>query len=221
MKKIIALALTVLTAAATAAPATAAAAAPVGGTASTGTAAIPKGFLLYEKDAAKKDDDPETTWKVSGSVRTRLAVNPCDRSTLARTGRLAARTVTYTAVPDFMKVEQVVLYRSPADAARAVSQVRAALVACRSDTQSGSTYRYAHARQAGLGDEALRVSGQVYYRGKAGVGGDRSVLVRKGSAVLIYQWAGEYSKPAAGDWTVQLRDARRMTAKVCAVAVCR
>ncbi|MFI6511400.1 hypothetical protein ACIBCT_27650 [Streptosporangium sp. NPDC050855] len=224
MKKIIALALTVLAAgAATAAPAGAATVptVPTGGTASTGTATIPKGFLLYEKEAAKKDDDPETTWKVSGSVKTPLAVNPCDRSTPARTGRLAARTVTYTAVPDFMKVEQVVLYRSPADAARAVSQVRAALVACRSDTRSGSTYRYAHARQAGIGDEALRVSGQVYYRGKAGVGGDRSVLVRKGSAVLIYQWAGEYSRPVASDWAVQLRDARRMTAKVCSVAICR
>ncbi|MGC5013886.1 hypothetical protein ACLQ2R_24250 [Streptosporangium sp. DT93] len=226
MKKIIALALTVLAGGAlTAAPAAAAPATPTGPAASAVFAAsapsvIPRGFLLYERDAAKKDDDPETNWKVSGSVKAGLAVNPCDRSTLARTGRQAARTVTYTAVPDFMKVEQVVLYRTPADAVRAVSQVRAALRACRSGPGSGATYRYASSRLSGLGDEALRVSGQVYYRGKAGVGGDRSVLVRKGNAVLIYLWAGEYARPAATDWATQLRDARRMTAKICGVATC-
>ncbi|MEU4833989.1 hypothetical protein [Streptosporangium sp. NPDC023615] len=232
MKKITALALTVLAGGAvTAAPAAPAAAAPAALTApatgvpaagapAAGAAAIPRGFLLYERDAAGKDDDPQTNWKVSGSVKAKLAVNPCDRSTLARTGRLAARTVTYTAVPDFLKVEQVVLYRTPADAVRAVSQVRAALGACRSGTGSASTYRYASARLGGLGDEALRVAGQVYYDGRAGVGGDRSVLVRKGDAVLVYLWAGEYAKPARSDWATQLRDARRMTAKVCAIATC-
>ncbi|MGJ6961496.1 hypothetical protein ACSDR0_06250 [Streptosporangium sp. G11] len=209
MKKIITLALAVLAAGATATT-------PAAAT----TAAIPKGFLLYEKDAAKKDNDPETTWKVSNSAKAGLAVNPCGRSTLAATGRAAARTVTFTGVPDFMKVEQVILYGSPASAASAVAQVRAALTRCKARTDSGSSYRYASARVTGLGDEALRISGQVYYGKKAGVGGDRSVLVRKGNAVLVYLWAGEYSKPAKGDWTDQLRDARRMTAKICDVATC-
>jgi len=209
MKKIITLALAVLAVGATVTtPATAEA------------AAIPRGFLLYEKDAAKKDNDPETNWTVGNSAKARFAVNPCDRGTLAATGRVAARTVTFTGVPDFMKVEQVILYGSPASAASAVAQVRAALVRCAARTDSGASYRYASSRLTGLGDEALRVSGQVYYGRKAGVGGDRSVLVRKGNAVVVYLWAGEYDRPAKSDWSVQLRDARRMTAKICAIATC-
>ncbi|MFF3439749.1 hypothetical protein [Streptosporangium sp. NPDC002721] len=209
MKKIITLALAVLAAGAT-----------VTTPAAATTAAIPKGFLLYERDAAKKDNDPETNWKVTNSARAGLAVNPCDRSTLAATGRVAARTVTFTGVPDFMKVEQVILYGSRASAASAVAQVRAALARCGARTEAGSSYRYASSRLTGLGDEALRVSGQVYYGKRAGVGGDRSVLVRKGNAVVVYLWAGEYSKPERSDWTVQLRDARKMTAKICDVATC-
>ncbi|MBB2911884.1 hypothetical protein FHS43_003164 [Streptosporangium becharense] len=213
MKKIIALACVAVAVAVPAASAIPAAA--------VAAPAIPKGFLLYEKDAAKKDDDPETNWKVSHSVKAKLAVNPCDRGSLARVGRVAARTVTFTGVPDFMKVEQVVLYASPADAAKAVTQVRSALAACGTTTSAGSTYRYVPTPVTGLGDEALKVSGQVYYGKKAGVGGDRSVLVRKGNAVLVYLWAGEYSAPAKADWATQLRDARRMTAKICAIAACR
>ncbi len=209
MKKIITLALAVLAAGAT-----------VTTPAAATTAAIPKGFLLYEKDAAKKDDDPETNWKVGNSAKAGLAVNPCDRSTLAATGRVAARTVTFTGVPDFMKVEQVVLYGSRASAVSAVAQVRAALTRCGDRTGSGTGYRYASSRLTGLGDEALRISGQVHYGRRAGVGGERSVLVRKGNAVLIYLWAGEYAKPARSDWAVQLRDARKMTAKICAIATC-
>ncbi|MEV4377716.1 hypothetical protein [Streptosporangium sp. NPDC049644] len=209
MKKIITLAVAVLAIGATVATPAAVAA-----------AGIPKGFLLYEKDAAKKPALAESSWKVSDSAKVRLAINPCDRATLARTGRTAARTVTYTSVPDFQKVEQVILYRSKAAAAGAVAQVRSALTACRSNTNGGSAYRYVSSRLTGLGDEALKVSGQVYYKGKAGVGGDRSVLVRKGNAVLVYLWAGEYYKPARSDWATQLRDARKMTGKICAVADC-
>ncbi|MEU8382425.1 hypothetical protein [Streptosporangium sp. NPDC048865] len=209
MKKIITLSLAVLAAAATVTP-------PAAATA----VAIPRGFLLYEKDAAKKDDDPETNWKVGNSAKARLAVDPCDRGTPAAAGRVAARTVTFTGVPDFMKVEQVILYGSRASAVSAVAQVRAALARCRARTDAGSGYRYASSRLTGLGDEALRISGQVYYGRKAGVGGERSVLVRKGDAVFVYLWAGEYSAPGKGDWSVQLRDARKMTAKICGIATC-
>ncbi|WP_433255260.1 hypothetical protein ACQPYK_14400 [Streptosporangium sp. CA-135522] len=181
---------------------------------------VPKGFLLYEKAAAKKDNDPETNWKVSDSLKARLALDPCDRGAPGKAGRVAARTVTFTGVPDFMKVEQVLLYGSKADAERAMTQVRAALSACASRTDSGSSYRYASAPVTGLGDDALKVSGQVYYGRKAGIGGDRSVVVRKGSAVLIYLWAGEYAKPAKHDWDNQLRDAGKMAGKICTIAVC-
>ncbi|GAA3118487.1 hypothetical protein [Streptosporangium carneum] len=190
-----------------------------------GTAAaapgIPKGFLLYEKAAAQKDDDPETSWKVSDSLRTPFAVDPCGRGAVGKTGRTAVRTVTFVGVPDFMKVEQVLLYGSRKDAERAMAQLRGGLTACASKADAGSTYRYASAAVARLGDDALKVSGQVYYKGKAGVGGDRSVVVRKGNAVLVYLWAGEYAKPVKRDWADQLRDATRMTARICGVAACR
>jgi hypothetical protein len=192
----------------------------VAGTAAATAPAIPKGFLLYEKAAAKKDNDPETNWKVGNSSKTRLAVNPCDLAALGGTGRAAARTVTFTGVPDFMKVEQVILYGSRTAARKAVIQVRGTLAACRSRTDSGSSYHYVSTPVTGLGDEALKVSGQVYYGGKVGVGGDRSVLVRKANAVFVYLWAGEYSAPAARDWAGQLRDAKTMTAKICGVATC-
>lgn len=190
-----------------------------------GTAAaapgVPKGFLLYEKDAAKKDNDPETNWTVSDSVKTRLAVDPCGRSGVGGAGRTAVRTVTFTGVPDFMKVEQVLLYGSRATAERAMAQLRAALTACGSRTDAGSSYRYVSAPVTGLGDDALKVSGQVYYGRKAGVGGERSVVVRRANAVLVYLWAGEYDRPAKRDWAGQFRDARGMTAKVCNVAACK
>jgi hypothetical protein len=192
----------------------------VAGTAAATAPAIPKGFLLYEKAAAKKDNDPETNWKVGNSPKTRLVMNPCDRAALGGTGRAAARTVTFTGVPDFMKVEQVILYGSQTAARKAVTQVRAALAACGSRTDSGSSYRYVSAPVTGLGDEALKISGQVYYGKKAGVGGDRSVLVRKANAVFVYLWAGEYSAPAKRDWIGQLRDAKVMAAKICGVATC-
>ncbi|MFC7643590.1 hypothetical protein ACFQX6_24470 [Streptosporangium lutulentum] len=165
------------------------------GTAAATAPAVPKGFLLYEKDAAKKDKDPETNWKISNSPKTPLEVNPCRKTAPGGAGRTVARTVRFIGVPDFMKVEQVILYNSPAAARKAVAQLRAALSACRSTTGSGSGYRYVSAPVTGLGDEALRVSGQVYYGKAVGVGGERSVLVRKGDAVLVYVRAGSTSSP--------------------------
>ncbi|MEV7011079.1 hypothetical protein [Streptosporangium sp. NPDC051022] len=189
-----------------------------------GTAAaapgIPRGFLLYEKAAAVKDDDPQTSWRVSDSPRSPFAVDPCGRGAVGKAGRTAVRTVTFTGVPDFMKVEQVLLYGSRADAGRAMTQLRGGLSACRSRKDSASGYRYTSAPVTGLGDDALRVSGQVYYGGKAGVGGERGVVVRRGNAVLIYLRAGEYGRPAGRDWADQLRDATAMTGRICGIATC-
>ena len=140
----------------------------VAGTAAATAPALPKGFLLYEKAAAKKDNDPETSWKASNSPKTSLAVNPCGRAAAGGTGRAAARTVTFIGVPDFMKVEQVILYDSGTAAKKAVTQVRAALSACRSRTESGSSYRYVSDPwpASGTRPEDLR---QFYHGKKAGV----------------------------------------------------
>ncbi|MEV0200579.1 hypothetical protein [Nonomuraea sp. NPDC050691] len=175
---------------------------------------IPHGFLLYEKAAAVKDDNPETSWSVSGRKTAPLVVDPCERPKLGQAGRTAARTIVYTAVPDYSKSEQVVLYASEAAARKAMNDLRAAATACRT-----SGYRYAVASLA-LGDEAVTVSGQSYQGGKPAIGGERAVVARRANALLLYTRAGEWSKPAKADYREQVKDARRMLAKVCRVARC-
>ncbi|WP_113699379.1 hypothetical protein [Nonomuraea lactucae] len=176
--------------------------------------AIPNGFLLYEKAAAVKDDDPETTWTVNRKKSAGLVVNPCERPRLAQAGRTAARTVVHTAVPDFSKSEQVILYKSASAARKAVKDLRSATATCRV-----RGYRYG-LRDVGLGDEALAVTGQVYHGRKPGFGGERGIVARRANALVIYTQAGEWGKPAKADFTRQTKDARRMLAKICDVAAC-
>ncbi|MCG5212250.1 hypothetical protein [Streptosporangium sp. KLBMP 9127] len=190
------------------------AAAPAGA-----AAGIPRGFLLYEKTAGTHDDNDETSWKIDNRRTARLAINPCDRSSLGKAGRTAGRTITYTSVPDFQKIEQVLLYGSAKAAEDTMKQVRAAVRKCAARTSDHSTYRYT-AKGTALGDEALRVTGQAYNGKKSAIGGERSVIVRRGNAIIAYTQAGEYGKPAAGDHAMQLKDARKMTAKICSVARC-
>lgn len=182
--------------------------------ATTATAGIPNGFMLYEKAAAKKDDNPEHSWQVSGKRSARLVVNPCDKAALGQSGRTAAKTLVYTAVPDYSKAEQVVLYSSPAAAKKALRDLRAAAGSCGS-----RGYRYT-ARPYRLGDEAITVTGQTYQGKKAAIGGERGVVTRRANALVIYTVAGEWGKPATADFRQQLKDSRRMLAKICRVAAC-
>ncbi|MDP4507943.1 hypothetical protein [Nonomuraea turcica] len=176
--------------------------------------AIPSNFLLYEKAAAKKDDDPETSWSASSKKPARLVVNPCQKGTLGQSGRTAARTLTYTAVPDYSKSEQVILYASAAAAGKALRDLEAAVRAC-----GTKTYRYS-AASVSLGDKALKVTGQAYQGTKAAVGGERAIVARRANALIVYTVSGEWGKPAASDFKQQTKDAKRMLAKVCAIADC-
>ncbi|MGI5289179.1 hypothetical protein ACQEVF_38380 [Nonomuraea polychroma] len=176
--------------------------------------AIPNNFLLYEKAAAKKDDDPETSWSASGKKSARLVVNPCQKGTLGQSGRTAARTLTYTAVPDYSKSEQVILYASAAAAGKALRDLEAAVRAC-----GTKGYRYS-ATSVSLGDKALKVTGQVYQGKKAAVGGERAVVARRANALIVYTVSGEWGKPAASDFKQQAKDATRMLAKICTIADC-
>ncbi|MFI6599573.1 hypothetical protein ACIBHX_25255 [Nonomuraea sp. NPDC050536] len=173
------------------------------------TTAIPNGFLLYEKAAATKDRDPQTTWAVSRGKGAKLVVNPCDKAGLGQAGRTAARTLTYTAVPDFSKSEQVVLYSTDAAAGQAIQAIKVAARKC-----STKDYRFSW-RAASLGDEAITVTGQA-----RGVGGERAVVARRANALVIYTQAGEWGKPSAADFRRQSGDAGRMLAKICDIAAC-
>lgn len=175
---------------------------------------VPQGFLLYEKAAAKKDANPETTWVVSRKTTAKLVVNPCDKAALGREGRTAAKTIVYTAVPDYSKSEQVILYTDEAAAGRALAAVKAATVRCRT-----GGYRFATSTAA-LGDQAIKVIGQAYSGGKPAVGGERAVIARRANALVIYTEAGEWGKPATSDFARQTRDAKTMLAKICRIAAC-
>ncbi|TMR90677.1 hypothetical protein [Nonomuraea basaltis] len=176
--------------------------------------AIPNNFLLYEKAAAKKDNDPETSWSASGKRSARLVVNPCQKAKLGQSGRKEARTLTYTAVPDYSKSEQVILYSSPAAAGKAMRDLEAAVRACGS-----AGYRYS-AAVVDYGDKALKVTGQVYQGKKPAVGGERAIVTRRANALIVYTVSGEWGKPAASDFKQQIKDTKRMLAKVCSLATC-
>ncbi|MBB5077869.1 hypothetical protein [Nonomuraea endophytica] len=176
--------------------------------------AIPQGFLLYEKDAAKKDKNPETNWAVSKKKTAKSVVNPCDRAALGQAGRTSAKTIIYTAVPDYSKSEQLILYTDATSAGAALAGIKSAAASC-----GTKGYRFS-ARAVKLGDAALAVTGQSYYKGKAAVGGERAIVVRRANALIVYTQAGEWGKPATADFTRQTQDAKRMLAKVCQIASC-
>ncbi|MEV0586426.1 hypothetical protein [Nonomuraea sp. NPDC050310] len=187
----------------------------------TGLAApIPKGFLLYEKAAAQKDANPETSWQVSAAKTARFTVNPCNKQALGQAGRTAAKTITYTAVPDYAKSEQVILYASTQAAQESMTALRTALTTCAVRKDHGSaSYRFKGV-PAALGDEALLVLGQFYQGRKPAIGGERAVVARRANAIVIYSQSGEWGRPAGTDYARQQKDAKAMLAKICAVAAC-
>ncbi|GAA2388445.1 hypothetical protein [Nonomuraea africana] len=181
--------------------------------------AIPKGFLLWEKAAATKDDNPETNWSVNRRTGARLTVNPCDKAALASAGRVAARTIVYTSVPDFQKSEQVILFSSADLATQAMAGLRAALRTCATIKSDGPDYRYS-GRKAALGDDGLAVTGQSYDGRRAAIGGERAIVARRGNALVLYSQAGEWGKPAAADFAAQTKDAKKILGKICSIASC-
>ena len=165
----------------------------VAGTAAATAPALPKGFLLYEKAAARgqrpRDQlegqqlaenlaGGEPVWQ--GRRRRNRQGGRADGDVHRGTGLHEGRAGDPVRLEDGREEGRHPGSRGP--------------VGVQVQTASGSSYRYVSAPVAGLGDEALKVSGQFYHGKKAGVGGERSVLVRKANAVLVYLLAGEYSK---------------------------
>jgi len=178
------------------------------------TMGVPHGFMLYDKAAAKNDDNSEHSWRVSAKKGAPLVVNPCQKRSLGQKGRKAAKTLVYTAVPDYSKSEQVVLYSSKAAAKKAVRDLRAAVRAC-----GVADYRYSY-RARKLGDEALSVTAQAYSGKRPAIGGERAVVTRRGNALLVYTVSGEWGPPAAADFKQQTKDTKRMLGKICRIASC-
>ncbi|SDH92928.1 hypothetical protein SAMN05421505_12710 [Sinosporangium album] len=179
---------------------------------------IPKGFLLYENKAVTQGKkDPEHQWTISNRLTAVLGVNPCNRRP-GKHDRAVARTISYVGVPDFQRVEQVIVYADSAAAATALKEVRTALSKCRSVDKGA--YRFSSA-PVKVGDEAVRVTGQAYQGGKVQIHGERAVVARRGNAVAVYSESGEWGPPRRSDFKSVLKDAKTMMGKICTVAVCR
>ncbi|MER6172414.1 hypothetical protein [Streptosporangium sp. NPDC001681] len=180
---------------------------------------IPRDFLLHEPEARRPVRYPDAEeWKISNRPTKNLGFNPCDLSRPVDGGRVATRTVDYHA-PEFHRGEQLVIYRSTGAARGAMAGLLAQVDRCKR-VKSGSVVFKASARPVvGIGDQAARMSVQGYDRsGRPVVGGRRAVVVREGRALAIYIHGGEYhSEVSDAQFTEQLRDARKMAAKVCSL----
>ncbi|MGV9324201.1 hypothetical protein [Streptosporangium sandarakinum] len=199
------------------------------GTARAETVRIPKGFLLTEAEATKpltEDQAAEEWWTVSDKPTRPLELNPCRSKGKPRDGRVAMRTIIGgTSAPSYV-TEQLVLYPSAKNAGAAFRRLRADVEKCakakapRRATVAGDFHRYT-GKKVNIADEALLVKGSSYERGTEEPlkgelyvsGGERYVVVRRGSALALYTadsyWAGE-------DTTRILTGrAKKMARKVC------
>ncbi|WP_436760756.1 hypothetical protein [Streptosporangium sp. V21-05] len=187
-------------------------------TAGTTAAGIPRNFLLHEPQAREPVRYPEEEkWTIGDRLGTNLEINPCDLRRPADRDRVAVRTVTYQA-PEHHSGEQLVIYRSTAAARKAMAGLLGQVERC-ARVKYENTVTKTWADPVRIGDRAVRITLQGYdAKGvRPVVGGQRAVVVREGRAVAIYLLAGEYGKVRGSDFTRQLKDARKMAAKVCSL----
>ncbi|MFJ2029650.1 hypothetical protein [Streptosporangium sp. NPDC087985] len=198
------------------------------------TPAIPKGFLLHDREVAREQAakhtpaDGENVWRASAKVGERFVADPCANSAVAasqrkdpkigQADRAVARTIYFSTREEVETAEQVILYRSERAAQSALRQFQAAVQKCRqSEGWKNGSFSRSLARVA-LGDEAWKSSARDYEDGRP-VAGDDTVIVRRANAVIVYLASGT-SQPAAQSHTRQLAHARQMLAKVCQIAAC-
>ncbi|MEV2269984.1 hypothetical protein [Nonomuraea africana] len=101
---------------------------------------------------------------------------------------------------------------SPAAAQQVMKGLRTGAASCATKELAVKT-----APVVKLGDEALTVSAQNVSKQSLG-GAERAVVVRKGSAVLVYSEFTAYGKIGKHDFTRLLADARAMAARLCQAA---
>jgi hypothetical protein len=181
-------------------------------------AGIPKNFLLHEARARKPVRYPdEEEWTISDRLGGNLEINPCGLRRPADRDRTAMRTVTYQA-PEHHSGEQLVIYRSASAARKALTGLLGQVRRCARVKSEGSVTR-TWAEPVRAGDQAVKIAVQGYDAkgARPAIGGQRAVVVREGRAVAIYLVAGEYGKVRGSDFTRQLKDARRMAAKICSL----
>ncbi|RJL25178.1 hypothetical protein [Bailinhaonella thermotolerans] len=190
----------------------AAPAVPYGVSAGAPVTTIPKDFLLLERKSRKPVKYPdEQRWARSSRTGEPLLLKPCgERNAPGAAGRAAARSLYFTE-PTVLQGEQLVVYRNEGAARAAMDDLRAKLRSC---SKRGS-YHFTASRLR-LGDEAVRVVGQTWRgRNKPGVGGERHIVVRRGSAIAVYGMYAEYGRPGDAEFRWHQRLASRMARKLC------
>ncbi|MEU0569803.1 hypothetical protein ABZ297_31110 [Nonomuraea sp. NPDC005983] len=190
-----------------AAPAAAAAAATADG--------LPRGFLKYESEQARKPfGKAEISWRVSDKRTEVATLDLCGARASLLSQAESVRSVLADGDADYHYREQVAVFADDQAATGAMAKLRKAVRGCaKVKTSAGSTaYR---GQKLPIGDEALQVS--RYNLKSENAYGERSVVVRRGSAVIVYAEVSLYTsnKPKASDFRSQVRDAKAMAVKVC------
>ncbi|MER6945770.1 hypothetical protein ABT294_17225 [Nonomuraea sp. NPDC000554] len=177
-------------------------------------AGLPKGFLKYESEQARKPfGEAEISWRVSDKRTEVAALELCAGDELLSQAK-SLRSVFADGDADYHYREQVAVFADEKAAAGAMAKLRKAVKGCAKVVIFGGTAAYRGAKLP-LGDEALQVS--RYNLESKSAYGERSVVARRGSAVIVYAEVALYAskKPKASDFRSQVRDAKAMAVKVC------
>ncbi|GGO64541.1 hypothetical protein [Nonomuraea cavernae] len=170
-----------------------------------GGSGLPKGLLFMESHPPAKAWE---TYRTSDSTKRQIQLNPCFRKKAWDTGRIAARTVTYSS-EDRMKYEQFVVYKNVRQAKQAMRGLRAELARCADVGKGYHRYRY-FTKPVAVGDEGLRAGGLFFENG------EHAVAVRRGAAVYV---VGESAVPTRSlpirKFRGLIAQAEKMTVKVC------
>ncbi|MEU0566331.1 hypothetical protein ABZ297_13165 [Nonomuraea sp. NPDC005983] len=186
-------------------PLSVAVAAVLAGTGLTG--GIPQGTLFLESHPPAK---PGETYQVSDSRTVPLALNPCFRRLRADSGRLEARTASYSA-EDRWKSEQLVVYKDVAHAKKALRVLRADLRRCADVGRGHDHYRW-FTKPLAVGDEGLRAGSRFFESG------EQAVATRRGSALYIVEESAWPSKSLPiKRFRGLIAQAEEMTVKICAL----
>ncbi|MEV0586838.1 hypothetical protein [Nonomuraea sp. NPDC050310] len=188
-------------------------------TAATLAAAVPDGFLIYERADAPapviKLDGGEK-WQVSRKARGAQWVNPCADARLGAKGRTSVRKAVLHG-PAAAQLEEVAFYRNAKAAERAMDDLRRALRRCaRVDDGSGVGRDLVWtATPAQVGDEGLKIAAQGYQGTQVSLHGQRAVVARRDRAVFVYAHADEAAaKPRPQDFRRHLKDAATTAARL-------
>lgn len=188
----------------------------------TPAATIPEGFLVYEAMLKTEPDEESGQWFEFDLNNNLIAAvtAPCQPPDASEVSHSDARSVKYFvwAGNQFRGfTETLIVYPDEHTAKRVVAEQRDAVDACPSITDLSGNLKRISQQAVEIGDEAMRVS-EVGFgpSGQPMLGGTRSLVVRRGVAVLFYNDTKLW-KPTASpeDFAQMEEDAGYLVEKMC------